>query len=68
MIISRFSDEYFSFLLSGRVEDFAQASGTFNEALTAGVPMETLQERMNESHTSAELLCLLLDNDPVEKK
>jgi len=68
MILSRFSEEYFSFLLSGRAEDFAQASGTFREAMTIGVTIGQLQDQMNESHTSAELLCLLLDNVPVEKQ
>ena len=67
MTLSQFIDQYFSFLLSGRAEDFQQASDTFRTALAAGIPLSQLQTGMDESHTSAEMLCLLLDNAPVEK-
>lgn len=60
-----FPDRYFSFLLSGRVEDFQLATEAFQAAITSGVGLDTLQGHMDESHTSAEMLCLLLDNGSV---
>lgn len=57
-----FSETYFSFLLSGRVEDFRLASEAFHEAVDAGVSLDTLQGYMDESHSSAEMLCVLFDN------
>lgn len=65
MTLSNFTDTYFAFLLSGRVEDFRAASEAFDRALSEGVPMEQLQSGMDESHMSAEVLCLMVDNAPV---
>jgi hypothetical protein len=63
--LSNFTDTYFAFLLSGRAEDFRAASEAFDRALREGVPMEQLQSGMDESHTSAEMLCLMVDIAPV---
>jgi hypothetical protein len=68
MTLEHFGDEYFSFLLSGRAEDFATASDTFREALSIGCSLQDLQTRMDDSHTSAELLCLLIDNGVVKQQ
>ncbi len=65
MKLSDFTDTYFAFLLSGRVEDFRAASEAFDAALRAGIPLDQLQSGMDESHTSAEVLCLMVDSAPV---
>lgn len=62
MTLTEFENIYFAFLLSGRAEDFRAASEAFDAALKEGVPIETLQSSMDESHTSAELLCLATEN------
>lgn len=67
MTSQRFPDTYFSFLLSGRADDFRMASEAFQEAVGEGVSLETLQGYMDVSHMSAEMLCLVLDNGPVGK-
>jgi hypothetical protein len=65
MTSAAFSGTYFSFLLSGKVEDFKLASEAFNDALQQGVPLGELQITMDESHASAEMLCLLVEQgDP----
>lgn len=61
-----FSDAYFSFLLSGRVEDLQLATKAMLEALQQGVGLQTIQETMNEVHSAAELLCLLMGNSSVK--
>lgn len=61
-----FSESYFSFLLSGRAEDFRVASAAFQEAVESGVSLSDLQNYMDESHQSAELLCVLMDNGFVD--
>jgi hypothetical protein len=63
----RFSDPYFAFLLSGSVDDFQRATEAFQEILREGATLEDIQECMDESHTSAELLCFLVDNASVKK-
>jgi hypothetical protein len=68
MILDLFTERYFSFLLSGRVEDFQMVSDTFQAAVQAGVTLEQLQTGMNESHASAEALCLILDSEPVDRQ
>lgn len=67
MTCKDFTDRYFAFLLSGRAEDFKQVLEAFNAALAAGISLDQLQSSMDESQMSAEMLCLLLDNVPVEK-
>jgi hypothetical protein len=67
MKLSDFTDAYFAFLLSGRAEDFHAASEAFDAAVREGASLETLQSSMNESHTSAEMLCLMADSVPGEK-
>lgn len=67
MTVSDFTDVYFAFLLSGRAEDFRAASEAFDEALKKGVSIESLQSGMDESHTSAEMLCLMADGSSGEK-
>lgn len=67
MTLARFTDLYFAFLLSGRAEDFKQASESFHTALSEGVPLDALQESMNESHMTAEIMCLVVDNAPLTK-
>ena len=62
-----FTDAYFAFLLSGRAEDFHAASEAFDAAVKEGVPIEILQSGMNDSHTSAEMLCLMVDSASGEK-
>lgn len=64
MKLSDFTDAYFAFLLSGRAEDFHAASEAFDAALKEGAPIELLQSSMNDSHTSAEMLCLMVDSVP----
>lgn len=56
-----FADVYFAFLLSGRAEDFLAASEAFDSALRQGASMERLQHSMDQSHASAEMLCLISD-------
>jgi len=68
MTLSHFSNSYFAFLLSGRVEDFKQVSDTFNVALSEGIPMSVLQESMDESHMTAELMCLVADNASLTRQ
>jgi hypothetical protein len=67
MTLSQFAESYFAFLLSGRVEDFKQASDLLHAALSEGVPMTVLQESMDESHMTAEVMCLVVDNAPLTK-
>lgn len=67
MKLSDFTDAYFAFLLSGRAEDFHAASEAFDAAVREGASIENLQSSMNESHTSAEMLCLMVDSVPGEK-
>lgn len=62
MTLYDFRDVYFAFLLSGRAEDFRAASEAFDEALKEGVPLESLQSSMDESHNSAEMLCMMVDS------
>jgi hypothetical protein len=61
VIDADFADVYFAFLLSGRAEDFRAASEAFDAALRRGTSMELLQSRMDQSHASAEMLCLIAD-------
>ena len=65
MKLSDFTDTYFAFLLNGRAEDFRAASEAFGAAMREGIPMDQLQSSMDESHTSAELLCLMVENPPM---
>lgn len=67
MSLSDFKDAYFAFLLSGRAEDFQSASEAFDAAVKQGVSIETIQSGMDDSHTSAEMLCLVMDSDSGEK-
>jgi hypothetical protein len=67
MSLSDFTDAYFAFLLSGRAEDFHAASEAFDAAVKEGASIEILQSSMNNSHTSAEMLCLMVDGIPGEK-
>lgn len=68
MNLPRFPGTYFSFLLSGSAEDFRTASEAFQEAVGEGVSLVDIQSYMDDSHTSAEMLCLLFDNAPVGKE
>jgi len=67
MTLNSFADLYFAFLLSGKAEDFQRVSTAFTEAVEAGVPIDLLQLSMDESHTTAETLCLMIDKAPVTK-
>lgn len=62
MKLSDFTDTYFAFLISGRAEDFRAASEAFDAALSAGMSLDELQSSMDESHTSAEMMCLMVDS------
>ena len=64
---AEFANLYFAFLLSGNAGDFQLVCKAFTEALQNGATMEELQTLMDESHTTAEMLCLMSDNHPVEK-
>lgn len=68
MTLEDFATIYFTFLLSGNAEDFKKASEAFAAALSSGFGMDALQGIMDESHQAAELLCLLIDKEPLEGK
>ena len=62
MKLSEFSSAYFAFLLRGKAEDFELAWETYAAAKTSGATVSELQTQMDDSHTSAELLCLLIED------
>ena len=62
----RFSDSYFAFLMNGKITDFKVAADAMTEAAAAGITLESLQTCMDEAHTQAELLCLLVDSPSLQ--
>lgn len=67
MNLTLFNSMYFAFLISGNAGDFQYVCKAFTEAVENGVTLEDLQASMDEAHTTAEMLCLMADNPPVEK-
>ena len=56
-----FFDQYFAFLLSGSAVDFHEAHGTMVAALASGATWDAVQQCMDSSHESAELLTVFTD-------
>lgn len=56
-----FFDQYFAFLLSGSAMDFHEAHGTMVAALASGASWDAVQQCMDSSHESAELLTVFTD-------
>lgn len=54
--LSEFIDRYFAFLLSGNVTDFTDAHGAMAVALDDGASWESLQQCMDQSHATADMV------------
>ena len=56
-----FFDLYFAFVISGNVMDFQEANLALTQALGSGATLDEIQECMDSSHTSVELLAVIHD-------
>lgn len=64
-MIQVFRDDYFSFLMEGKVEQFQAACESLNAALAYGATLADAQRGMDDARRDAELLCVIFDNVPV---